>query len=319
MSTTLLVENNPELESYYSLNLQTWVGTSIIPKKEAKFCAKVLEEDIQIDLIITKARNGLEKSAELIQALVAKSGKNIPIIIIGKSPVQGEGIVTLPSGLDIKELIQNTAKSLNVTAQDMAKFVVPEYFPIPINYFLSLKRSVTAVYEEDIDNEGQYLQKLAEYQEFDQAEFDDVDLFAKQRLDLQVAAISEQDYYAKVSSFYKPIQFMAWLTALLIASGALFGGLNTFYAAVESRKKELATLQAIGFQRSKLFLSLYGESLLIHLAAYVFAISSAMYFFPMVSINFGSTFFTLGITHLQIFFGFALAIILAFAVIILHP
>ena len=151
----------------------------------------------------------------------------------------------------------------------------------------------------------------------DQAEFDDVDLFAKQRLDLQVAAISEQDYYAKVSSFYEPIQFMAWLTALLIASGALFGGLNTFYAAVESRKKELATLQAIGFQRSKLFLSLYGESLLIHLAAYVFAISSAMYFFPMVSINFGSTFFTLGITHLQIFFGFALAIILAFAVIIL--
>ncbi|MDD7984904.1 FtsX-like permease family protein [Lentisphaera marina] len=151
----------------------------------------------------------------------------------------------------------------------------------------------------------------------DQAEFDDVDLFAKQRLDLQVAAISEQAYYAKVSSFYEPIQFMAWLTALLIASGALFGGLNTFYAAVESRKKELATLQAIGFQRSKLFLSLYGESLLIHLAAYLFAIASAIYFFPMVNINFGSTFFSLGITHIQIFFGLALAIVLAFVVIIL--
>ncbi|WDE97555.1 FtsX-like permease family protein [Lentisphaera profundi] len=151
----------------------------------------------------------------------------------------------------------------------------------------------------------------------DQAEYDDIDLFAKQRLDLQLAAISEQDYYAKVSSFYEPIQFMAWLTALLIASGALFGGLNTFYAAIESRKKELATLQAIGFQRSKLMMSLYAESALIHLSAFLVAISTALYFFPLVSINFGSTFFTLGVSHLQIFYGFALALVLAFAVIIL--
>ena len=60
MSTTLLVENNQELESFYSLNLQTWVGTSIIPKKEAKFCSRILEDNTGVDLVITKSRNGLE-------------------------------------------------------------------------------------------------------------------------------------------------------------------------------------------------------------------------------------------------------------------
>lgn len=167
MKTTLLVENSSELESFYSLNLQTWVGTSIIPKKEAKFCSKIFEENIQIDLIITKARNGLEKSAEALYEMIKNSGKQIPLIVIGKSTLTDEQAVHLPSGLDIKPLLQATGKALNVTAQDMANFVVPEFFAIPINYFLSLKRSATDVYEEDYDNPGQYLKKLSEFQEFE--------------------------------------------------------------------------------------------------------------------------------------------------------
>ena len=151
----------------------------------------------------------------------------------------------------------------------------------------------------------------------DDGEFDDVDLFAKQRLDLQVSAIREKDYYAKVSSFYEPIQFMAWLTALLIASGALFGGLNTFYAAIESRKKELATLQAIGFHRLQLMISLYVESLLIHLAAFWAAVSLALWGFPLIHINFGSTFFSMSLDAGQIIACLILSIVLALIVIIL--
>lgn len=166
MRTTLLVENNPELESFYSLNLQTWVGTSIIPKKEAKFCSKLFEENTNIDLIITKARNGLEKSAEALAKMIEDSGRKIPLIVIGKSTLTDPKIIHLPSGLEIKPLIQQTAKSLDVTAKDMANQVVPDYFAIPINYFLSIRRSVTDVYEESIDHPGTYLKKIEEFQEF---------------------------------------------------------------------------------------------------------------------------------------------------------
>ena len=151
----------------------------------------------------------------------------------------------------------------------------------------------------------------------DDAEFDDVDLFAKQRLDLQLSAISEKDYYQKVSSFYEPIQMMAWITALMIAAGALFGGLNTFYAAIESRSKELATLQAIGYSRLKLFLSLYGESLLIHLFSFLLATSLAITLFPMVHLNFGTTFFSLAISQWQIVMTLILAASMALIVTIL--
>ena len=151
----------------------------------------------------------------------------------------------------------------------------------------------------------------------DSAEFDDIDLFAKQRLDLQLTAIRETDYYKQVSSFYEPIQVMAWITALLISAGALFGGLNTFYAAIESRSKELATLQAIGYSRLKLFLSLYGESLLIHTFSLLLAISIAALTFPLLHVSFGTTFFSLAISQWQIVMTSGLAIIMALAVTIL--
>lgn len=151
----------------------------------------------------------------------------------------------------------------------------------------------------------------------DDAEFDDIDLFAKQRLDLQLAAISEKDYYQKVNSFYEPIQMMAWITALMIAAGALFGGLNTFYAAIESRSKELATLQAIGYSRLKLFLSLYGESLLVHLFSFLLATSLAVTLFPMVHLNFGTTFFSLAVSQWQIVMTLILAAAMAFLVTVL--
>lgn len=88
------------------------------------------------------------------------------------------------------------------------------------------------------------------------------DLFSKQRLDLELVAIRESDYYAKLARFYQPIRAMTWLTAGMVAAGAVFGGLNLLYAAFSSRIRELATLQAVGFSRIAILVSLVQESLL---------------------------------------------------------
>jgi len=96
----------------------------------------------------------------------------------------------------------------------------------------------------------------------DEAEFADVDAFCKQRLDLELVAVRESDYYAKLMAFYGPIRAMAWVTAVLISLGGLFGGLNTMYAAFASRVRELGTLQTLGFLRSAIVISLVQESVL---------------------------------------------------------
>lgn len=91
--------------------------------------------------------------------------------------------------------------------------------------------------------------------------FADADLFAKSRLDLEIVAMREADYYASLAAFYRPIRVMVLITALLIAIGGLLGGLNTMYAAFASRVREIGMLQSLGFSRFAIVLNLSEESL----------------------------------------------------------
>jgi ABC-type lipoprotein release transport system permease subunit len=127
-------------------------------------------------------------------------------------------------------------------------------------------------------------------------DFSEVDLFAQQRLDLELSAMRESDYYAALGDFYKPIRMMTWLTAGLVAAGAIFGGLNALYAAFASRIRELATLQAIGFGRLAIFFSLVQESLVACLAGTLLASAFALWLLDGITIPFSIGAFTIGIT-----------------------
>ncbi|MEC7352321.1 MAG: FtsX-like permease family protein [Planctomycetota bacterium] len=96
----------------------------------------------------------------------------------------------------------------------------------------------------------------------DEATPESINDFAVSRLDLELVAIEETDYYATLASFYRPIQWMVVLTAILVAFGGIVGGLNTTYASFASRVRELGTLQTIGYSRPAIMISLVQESLL---------------------------------------------------------
>jgi ABC-type antimicrobial peptide transport system permease subunit len=88
---------------------------------------------------------------------------------------------------------------------------------------------------------------------------------------------------------------MTWITAGLIAAGALFGGINTLYAAFASRVREMATLQAIGFSRASLLLSLVQESTLACLSGALVASLLAVFLLDGRTIPFSIGSFTLEI------------------------
>lgn len=129
----------------------------------------------------------------------------------------------------------------------------------------------------------------------DPADYPEADLFAKQRLDLELSALRESDYYARLSSFFKPLRAMTWITAGLIAAGAIFGGINTLYAAFASRVREMATLQAIGFGRGPLLISLIQESTLACLTGALLASIVAVTLLDGMTVPFSIGAFTMEI------------------------
>jgi len=120
----------------------------------------------------------------------------------------------------------------------------------------------------------------------DRADFGDVDAFCKQRLDLELAAVPEERYYAQLLDFFGPIRAMVWATAVLIALGGLFGGLNTMYAAFASRVRELATLQTLGYARTAIVVSLVQESVLATAGGALVAAAAAVSLLDGVAVRF---------------------------------
>lgn len=111
----------------------------------------------------------------------------------------------------------------------------------------------------------------------DPEDYAEADLFAKQRLDLELSALRESDYYGRLSEFFGPLRAMIWVTVSLIAAGAVFGGINTLYAAFASRVREMGTLRAIGFSRTTLLFSLLQESTLACLSGTLLASALALF------------------------------------------
>lgn len=118
------------------------------------------------------------------------------------------------------------------------------------------------------------------------AEFGDVEAFASTRLDLELIAMREMDYYRKLSAFYQPVRMMVWVTALLIALGGVFGGLNTMYAAFASRVREIGMLQSIGFQRRAVVLSFMQESTLTAAAGAIIGAGLSLWLLDGIAVRF---------------------------------
>jgi hypothetical protein len=91
----------------------------------------------------------------------------------------------------------------------------------------------------------------------------DVDLFCRERIDLELKSVGEAAYYAELQKHYRPVRMLGWVVVCLVAGSGVFAGLNTMYGAVIGRIRELATLQAVGFRRRAILLTLVQEATLL--------------------------------------------------------
>ena len=82
---------------------------------------------------------------------------------------------------------------------------------------------------------------------------------------VKLEAKPEDVYYAEQMGTAKPLQFLAYFVGILMAVGASFGAMNTMYAQVSARTREVATLRALGFRRWSILASFMIEAVLIAL------------------------------------------------------
>ena len=80
---------------------------------------------------------------------------------------------------------------------------------------------------------------------------------------LELTASSEKDYYDEQTSSAAPLEFIGFMVAIIMAVGSSFAAMNTMYAAVARRAREIGTLRVLGFSRFSILLSFFVEGVLL--------------------------------------------------------
>ena len=111
-----------------------------------------------------------------------------------------------------------------------------------------------------------------------------------------------------------PIQYLGVFVSIIMAVGSSFAAMNTMYAAVARRAKEVGTLRVLGFSRGSILTSFFFESLLLSLLG---GVLGCLLVLPLNNVTTGLMTFS---TFSEIAFNFrvgpeAMAIGVAFALV----
>lgn len=83
---------------------------------------------------------------------------------------------------------------------------------------------------------------------------------------LKLDVLTTRDYYTKQSTGLTTlINILGKVIGTIMAIGAVFGALNTMYAAVAGRAREIATMRAIGFRGTPVVMAVMLETMLLAL------------------------------------------------------
>lgn len=97
---------------------------------------------------------------------------------------------------------------------------------------------------------------------------------------------SEVAYYAAQTKSAGPIKFLGYLLAIIMAVGAIFAAMNTMYAAISARTREVATLRVLGYRRRSILAAFLVESVLL---AIVGGVLGGLLALPMNGLATGTT------------------------------
>lgn len=119
---------------------------------------------------------------------------------------------------------------------------------------------------------------------------------------LKVEAKTTLEYYtAQSEGLSKVIRVVGITIAVIMAIGAIFGALNSMYAAVATRAREIATLRAIGFRSPPVIVSVMLETMLLALIGGLLGAFVAWLLFNNYTVS------TLGSNFSQVVFQFSVS------------
>ena len=132
---------------------------------------------------------------------------------------------------------------------------------------------------------------------------------------LNVDAKREKEYYDSQMIAAAPVQFLGTFIAVIMAIGSCFAAMNTMYAAVARRAREVGTLRVLGFSRGGILFSFFVESMMLSILGGLIGIALVLPLNNVTAamgnfITFSETSFNFRVTPQIMAIGIAFAIVM---------
>jgi putative ABC transport system permease protein len=114
-------------------------------------------------------------------------------------------------------------------------------------------------------------------------------------ISVDVKTVAEQ-FEQSFGVLKRLLTFISYFIGAVMASGAICGALNSLYASVDSRQREIATLRAVGFRGTPIIISVLIEAVLLALPGALLGALIAWVLFNGNAVNTGSLIFKLSVT-----------------------
>lgn len=133
---------------------------------------------------------------------------------------------------------------------------------------------------------------------------------------IQVSARDEQDFYTSQSGILSTtLRIMAVFISVIMSIGAIFGAVNTMYAAVASRSSEIAVLLTLGFRPRSVLATFLAESAVI---AFLGGLLGCLFALPINGLatsttnwqSFSEVAFAFRVTPILLVYGVAFAVVM---------
>jgi putative ABC transport system permease protein len=87
----------------------------------------------------------------------------------------------------------------------------------------------------------------------------------KESKETALNALTEKEYYSNMAETSRTFLYAIVIVALIMGVGGVFGVMNTMFAAISQRSKDIGVLRIIGYQRRQILISFLLESLVLAL------------------------------------------------------
>jgi putative ABC transport system permease protein len=126
---------------------------------------------------------------------------------------------------------------------------------------------------------------------------------------VQVKHVAEY-YRDQLKPLTNLLSFVGYFVGGVMAVGVVFGALNTMYSAVDARKREIATLRALGFGATAVVVSVILESVALAVPGALLGAGIAWLLFNNHDVHMGGASFPLNVTPELVMLGLVWALVI---------